>query len=111
MRSARTFDASCAAVTMDRSVRQGRAWSGSGGSPSSIGEWLKQGPIDLVVVVRRAESSCVPAWWREAAEWDREGARFATSKAARSRACEAKWGHTAGVTLCFVDQTSKIFQF
>jgi hypothetical protein len=50
-------------------------------------------------------------WRREATEADRQGARLATSKAARTRPCEAYWGNTAGAPLCFFDQTSKIFQF
>ncbi|OSJ19333.1 hypothetical protein BST63_00665 [Bradyrhizobium canariense] len=65
----------------------------------------------MVVVVRGADSACIPAWWCAATEADRQDAWFTSSKAARSRMCQAYWGHTAGAALCFFDQTSKIFQF
>lgn len=74
-----------------------------GGSPPSVGKWLQQLPIDLIVVLRGPDSSCISACWRVATEADGQGAEITTSKAARNMASRAQCRRTAGASLCIFD--------
>jgi hypothetical protein len=47
-------------------LRQASAWRGLGGSPPALGEWLQQNPLEFVVIVRRTDGACIPAWRRGA---------------------------------------------